>query len=235
MLSSRSVPWNNDHFTIGLGVNALSGEALTGAIPDPCKLQSRAELDKRPSTGRSHAELYLIHRSEDYAKAFGFASDVHGGAYFGGWGVKLAGTQLQLVMNCLLLALSSMLHILSPLAAGAAFEKAVCLTTTSLVVTRMAKLVSEPLLADEGCAELQLSPVPHKVLRQRGPVEFARRWGTHYINGYKKAVFYAVVINTNFSSSEKRSSASAHVGADVRLLCLFCKTHWNMCYGIMNM
>ena len=89
------------------------------------------------------------------------------------------------------------------------------LTTTSLVATRMARWVSEPINADEGCAELQLKSDAHKVLRQHGPVEFAHQWGTHYISGYKKAVFYAVVINTKFTSSEKRNSASTHVGVDV--------------------
>lgn len=34
MLRCRSVPWDKDHFTIGLGVNALSGEPLARAFPD---------------------------------------------------------------------------------------------------------------------------------------------------------------------------------------------------------
>ena len=82
------MPWDKDHFTIGLGVNALSGEPLARAFPDSSELKSRAELDKRPAHGDSQADYFLINRSEDYAKAFGFASDVHGGAYFGGWGDK---------------------------------------------------------------------------------------------------------------------------------------------------
>lgn len=86
MLSCRSVPWDKDQFTIGLGVNALSGEPLARAFPDSSKLKSRAELDNRPAHGDSQADYFLNNRSEDYAKAFGFASDVHGGAYFGEMG-----------------------------------------------------------------------------------------------------------------------------------------------------
>lgn len=125
----------------------------------------------RPATGCSDVKRYLMHRSEDYAKAFGFAANVHCGAYVGGWGVKLSGTQLQLVMSCVLLGLSSMFHILSPLAAGLQFKNAVCLTTTSLVVTRMAKCVSDPILVDEQCAELQLTADAQKLLRQHVPME----------------------------------------------------------------
>lgn len=78
--------------------------------------------------------------------------------------MKLSGIHLQLVRKCSLLGRSSMLLSLSPLAAGAAFEKAVRLTTTSLAVTRMARWVSEPIHADEGCAELQLRADAQKLL-----------------------------------------------------------------------